>query len=87
MSRGWRRFLARDGQRQLSDRARLVDHQPRHAVSGRSVQQPFQGGLVVDERASEYPFAVIVEDLGEMLVLADIQRSSIASSAKGEQAG
>ena len=62
-----------DGQDQLGDRAGLVDHQPGGAVLAGPVQQRLQGGLVVDDRSGEEPLAVVVEDLGEVLLLADIQ--------------
>ena len=61
------------GQGELSDRAGLVDHQSGRAVLGGPVQQRLQGGLVVDQAAGEEPLASVVEDLGEVLLLADVQ--------------
>ena len=37
------------------------------------VQQGLQGGLVVNDRSGKEPFAVVVEDLGEVLILAHVQ--------------
>ena len=62
-----------DRQGELGDRAGLVDHQPRRAVPGGPVQQRLQVGLVVGDGPGEQPLAVVVEDLGEVLVLADVQ--------------
>ena len=60
------------GQGALGGRPGPANHRPGGAVGRRPVQQRLPGGLVVHDATSEDPFPVIVEDLGEMLLLADI---------------
>jgi len=66
-------LLAGYRQSELGDRAGLVYSQRRHPVAGGPFQDRFQGGLVVAQRDREKPVAVIVEDFGEVLFLADVQ--------------
>jgi hypothetical protein len=59
--------------RQLSDRTRLVDDQSWGAMLAGAVKQRDQRGFIVDHRTAEQRLTIIVEDVGVVLVLADVQ--------------
>ena len=60
-------------QRELGDRAWLVDHQARCPVPGGTVQQGLQVRLVVGHSPGEEPLPVIVQGISEVLALANVQ--------------
>ena len=62
-----------DSDRQLGNRPGLVDHQPSSPVTTGLVDQFVERGLVVADRPGEQRLAVVVEDNGEVLLLADIE--------------
>jgi hypothetical protein len=68
------RYLPADGdrQRELGDRARLLDHQAEGPVLAGPVNKRLQRSLVVGHPAAEYPFPG-VENVREVVLLTDIQ--------------
>ena len=62
----------RERQRELGDRAGLVDHQARRPMRGGAVQQGFQVRLIVGDSAGEQPLPVVIQDISEVLLLADV---------------
>ena len=62
-----------NGNGELCDRARLVDHQRRGAVLEGTIQQPDEICLVVADRPGEQWIAVVVEDVSEVLLPPDIE--------------
>ena len=65
--------LTSDRDSELRDRAGLVDHQPRRSMPGGPFQERIEVGFVVADRPSEDRLAAVVEDIGEVLFLADVQ--------------
>ena len=59
--------------RQLGDRTGLVDDESGNAVFCSSVQQRFEGTLVVDDRPSEDALTGVVQHLCKVLFFADVQ--------------
>lgn len=48
-----------------------------------TVQQRFQAGLAVSHRPGEQALPVVIEDISEVLALADVRAAAVRGSATG----